>query len=216
MQGLQMLKWAGQLARKLGAVITQDRDAQQHLHLHHHLLLLLLFSSQRLHLLLLLPLLLLLLCQSQLQLLHQPQLLSLPHQVAPSIAMLVMMNGQCSGSRAGEVPRRFIAARLQAGAVLLSSHHHQGFLLQVFPLQKTWVLMIVLQDTIHATPAWRSTGLPTNSIGAARRKARDARATHHCTCRSVNQCACRSVDSEHAQGSPYLPACSDWWCMEGL
>merc|ERR1712056_107527 len=154
-----MLKWAGQLARKLGAVTTQDRDAQQH-HQHLHLLLL--------------PLLLLLLCQCQLLLLRQPQLLSLPHQVAPSIAMLVMMNGQCSGLRAGEVPRRFIAARLQAGAVLLSSHHHQGFLLQVFPLQKTWVLMIVLQDTIHATPAWRSTGLPTNSIGAARRKARDA------------------------------------------
>jgi len=210
-----MLKWAGQLARKLGAVITQDRDAQQHLHLHHHLLLLL-FSSQRQHLHLLLPLLLLLLCQCQLLLLRQPQLLSLPHQVAPSIAMLVMMNGQCSGLRAGEVPRKCTAAKLQAGAVHLSSHHHQGFLLQVFPLQKIWVLMIVLQDTIHATPAWRSTGLPTNSTGAARRKVKGARATHHCTCRSVHQCTCRSVDSEHAQGSPYLPACSDWWHTEGL
>merc|ERR1712048_665613 len=87
-------------------------------------------------------------------------------------------------------------------AVLLSFHHHQGFLLQVFLLQKIWVLMIVLQDTIHATPAWRSTGLPTSSIGAARRKARDVRATHHCTC--------RQVAIEHAQGSPYLPVCSDW------
>jgi len=183
-----MLKWAGQLARKLGAVTTQDRDAQQHLHLHHHLLLLL-FSSQRLHLhLLLLPLLLLLLCQSQLQLLHQPQLLSLPHQVAPSIAMLVMMNGQCSGSRDGEVPRKSTAARLQAGAVLLSSLHHQGFLLQAFHLQKIWVLMIARQDTTHASHAWRSTGLPTSSTGAAKRKARDVRATHHCTCRNVHQC----------------------------
>merc|ERR1712113_1288328 len=142
----------------------------------------------------------------QLQLRLRPP--SLPHQVAPSIAMLVMMNGQCSGLRVGEVPKKCTAARLQAGAALLSSHHHQGFLLQVFPLQKIWVLMIVLQDTIHATPAWRSTGLPTSSIGAARRKARDVRATHHCTC--------RQVAIEHAQGSPYLPVCSDWWHMEGL
>merc|ERR1711933_122719 len=139
----------------MGAAITQDRDAQQHLHLHHHLL--------PLHPQLLLP--------------------SSQHRVAPSIAMLGMMNGRCSGSRAGEVPRRCIVARLPAGAVLLSSHHHQGFLLQVFPLQKIWVLMIVLQDTIHASPAWRSTGLPTSSTGAARRKARDVRVTHPCTCR---------------------------------
>merc|ERR1712232_674914 len=106
---------------------------------------------------------------------------------APSIAMLAMMNGQCSGSRAGEVPRRYTAARLQAGAVPLSSHHHQGFLLQVFPLQQTLVLMIVMPGTIHATPAWRNTGLPTSSIGAARRKTRDVGATHHCICNSVDK-----------------------------
>merc|ERR1712151_1106426 len=86
------------------------------------------------------------------------------------IAMLVMMNGQCSGLKAGEVPRKCTAAKLQAGAVHLSSHHHQGFLLQVFPLQKTSVLTIVKLDTIHAIAAWRSTGLPTSSIGAAQRK----------------------------------------------
>merc|ERR1712032_13741 len=100
----------------------------------------------------------------------------------------------------GEVLKKCTAARLQVGAVLLNYHHHQGFLLRVFPLQKIWVLMIVLQDTIHASPAWRSTGLPTNSTGAARRKARDVRATHQCTC--------RIVAIEHTQGFPYLPVCS--------
>jgi len=203
-----MLKWDGQLARKLGAVITQDRDAQQHPHLHHHHLHLLLFSFQPRHphhlLLHRLLLLLLLLCQSQLQLPRQLLLLSSQHQVVPSTAMLVMMNGQCSGSRAGEVQRRCTVVRLQAGAVPLSFHLPQESLLQVFHLQKILVLMIALQDTIPATHAWRSTGLPTSSIGAARRKARGVRATHQCTCRSTEK-ACNMLRDlpifQHVSGS---------------
>merc|ERR1712048_299506 len=101
----------------------------------------------------------------------------------------------------GEVPRKCTAAKLQVGAVHLNYHLHQAFLLQAFPLQKIQVLMIVRLDTTHASPAWRSTGRPTSSIGAARRRIRDARATHHCTCRSHE-------DFEYAQGYPYLPACS--------
>merc|ERR1712151_342370 len=95
-----------------------------------------------------------------------------------------MMNGQCSGSRAGEVPRRYIAAKPQEGVAPLSSHHPQEFHHQVFLLQQTQVLMIAMLGTIHASPAWRSTGLPTSLIGAAGRKPRDAGATHQCTCRS--------------------------------
>merc|ERR1712187_282201 len=98
-------------------------------------------------------------------------------------AMQVMMNGQCSGSRAGEVPKRYIAARLQEGVAPLSSHHPQEFHHQVFLLQQTQVLMIAMLGTIHASPAWRSTGLPTSLTGAAGRKPRDAGAIHRCTCR---------------------------------
>merc|ERR1712187_55193 len=89
-----------------------------------------------------------------------------------------------SGSRAGEVLKRYIAAKLQEGVVPRSSHHPQGFHLQVFLLHQIRVLMIAMLDTIHVSPAWRSTGLPTSLIGAAGRKPRDAGATHHCTCRS--------------------------------
>merc|ERR1711879_1090263 len=110
------------------------------------------------------------------------------------------MNGQCSGSRAGEVLKRYTAAKLQEGVVPLSSRHPQGFHLQVFLLHQIRVLMTARLGTIHVSPAWRSTGLPTSLIGAAGRKPRDAGATHQCTC--------RHVDIEHAQGSPYLPVCS--------
>merc|ERR1712113_638240 len=106
------------------------------------------------------------------------------------------MSGQCSGSRVGEVLRKYTAVRLLAGAAPPSSHHPQEFLLQGYHLLKTQVLTIVKLDTIRATHAWRSTGLPTSSIGAARRKAKDVRATHHCTCSRQG--------IEHAQGPPSL------------
>merc|ERR1712056_165389 len=53
-------------------------------------------------------------------------------------------------------------------------------------LHRIRALMTARLDTIHASPAWRSTGLPTSLIGAAGRKARDAGATHQCTCRHVD------------------------------
>merc|ERR1712187_214391 len=96
--------------------------------------------------------------------------------------------------------RRSTAAKLQEGAVPLSSHHPQEFQPQVFHQHQTRVPTIVMLGTIHASPAWRSTGLPTSLTGAAGRKPRDAGATHQCTCRIPG--------IEHAQGSPYLPACS--------
>merc|ERR1712187_550135 len=99
------------------------------------------------------------------------------------IATWAMMNGQCSGSKAGGVRKRFTAVRLQEGVVPLSSHHLQEFHHQVFLLQQTQVLMIVTLVTIHASPAWRSTGLLTSLIGVAGRKPRDAGAIHQCTCR---------------------------------
>merc|ERR1712232_557363 len=92
-------------------------------------------------------------------------------------------NGQCSGSRAGAVPKRSTAAEPQEGVVPLSSHHLQGFHHQVFPRQQIQVPMIARLGTIHASAAWRSTGLPTSLTGAAGRKARDAGVTHQCTCR---------------------------------
>jgi len=178
-----MLRWAGQLERKHGAVITWDRVVPQHLLLHHHpLQLQLSFPHHHHHLLQLLLL-------HQLPLLHQPLLphqplcLSSQHQAVPLIAMQVMMNGQCSGSKDGEVLKRSTAARLQEGDVPLSSHHLQGFPHQVFLQQQTQGPMIARLGTIHASAAWRSTGLPTSLTGAAGRKARDAGVTHQCTCR---------------------------------
>jgi len=186
-----MLKWVGQLARKRGAATTQDRDVPQHLLPHHHLLLQLSLRRHH-HLLLLLPLLLLPRLH-QLRLLHQPQLPLLQHPAAPLIVMRVTMNGQCSGSKAGEVLKRSTAAKLQEGVVPLSSRHPQGFHLQVFLLHQIRVLMIARLGTIHVSPAWRSTGLPTSLIGAAGRKPRDAGATHQCTCRHVDMGAtCRT------------------------
>merc|ERR1712066_30994 len=105
------------------------------------------------------------------------------HQAAPLIAMQVTTNGQCSGSRAGTVPKRSTAAEPQEGVVPLSSHHLQGFHLQVYLRQQIQVPMIARLGTIHASAAWRSTGLPTSLTGAAGRKARDAGVTHQCTCR---------------------------------
>merc|ERR1711879_140012 len=101
---------------------------------------------------------------------------------------------------AGEELRRSTAAKLQGGAVLLNFLHPLGFQLQAFHQHQTQVLMIAMLGTIHASLAWRSTGLPTSLTGAAGRKPRDAGATHQCTC--------RIPDIEHAQGSPYLPVCS--------
>merc|ERR1711879_635466 len=84
---------------------------------------------------------------------------------------------------AGEELRRSTAAKLQEGAVLLNFLHPQGFQLQAFHQHQTQVLMIAMLGTIHASLAWRSTGLPTSLTGAAGRKPRDAGATHQCTCR---------------------------------
>merc|ERR1712019_320695 len=55
--------------------------------------------------------------------------------------------------------------------------------------QKMWVPMTAMRATIHVTHAWRSIGPPTSSIGAARRKAKDARATHPCTCNRHSRCS---------------------------
>merc|ERR1712060_909068 len=98
----------------------------------------------------------------RLQLQHQLLCQLSQHPVAHSIAMLAMMSGPCSGSKAGEVPRKSTAAKQLEEVAHLSSHHHQELLLQAFQLHQILVHTTVKLDTIRATRAWRSIGPQTS------------------------------------------------------